>query len=298
MRKVLPVLVVSAAFLLGGCPNGEPPPALKQRLHDQLASAEFQTAMAGVLDGDGLDDCEYRIERRAAAEAVKRTRGWRERWLQKQAAPFTYNDLLRNPEEYRGKIVFAMLVVGEMKTLWNRDLTLLIGGTTHGEFHAYIFPRTAHQGRLYGGDVVWCSGVFIKAFRFLDARGEEHRVPLFAGPYPTYTGDWFPFKPLLRELGLEEFFPTKVSLETPPPALLLELDDAGAVRLDKQQLDEEQLSRLLSNVTEAAAISGEKGVVVLQAGPQMPEAPAEQLMRSAAQKGLRFVLRKTRPAGD
>ena len=239
MRRRLPTLLFFALFPTG-CPHNGPPVELKQSLRQGLEAGHFRATADAVLDGNGLEDCEYHIDRGVVNQALKVTRRWRERWLKEEAAPFTYRDLLREPEKYRGKVVFAMLVVGEMKALWNRDLTLLIGGTTHGEFHAYIFPRTAHRGRLYGGDVVWCSGVFIKAFRFLDARGNEHRVPLFAGPYPTYTGDWFPLRLLLKELGLEDFFPTKVHVEPPPPALFLEGNDSGGICWAGEVLDEER----------------------------------------------------------
>lgn len=286
------MLSAAACALLAGCPHDRAaPPGVMEALRQRLVAPGTQAILATVLDGDQLDDLEYRLDRRAILSALEAVHGLPEAWLRKAADDFTYAGLLAEPHGNRGKLVFAYLVVGELKRLWRHDLTLLVGGTPQGEFYAFVFPATTGRGRLYGGDVVWCSGVFVKAFRFQDGRGIEHRVPLLAGPHPTYTGKWFPHGLLLKELGLEGFFPVTVSAEAPPPAIFLRMDEMGWLLHGSTRLSRKQLESRLEATGEAASIRGEPGIVVLRADAAAPKALVADFARLVLEKGLRLVLR-------
>jgi len=269
LRKVFPGLVIVVAAFIAGCQplDGPAPPG-------SALSADFRPkipahVLTEVIDGPGLaEPYEQFVERAPVIRVIQSIGSLLETALREKADIFTYDTLTDKPEESRGKIVFAYLIIGEIRDLPFRTgdlrLKVLIGGTPQGEFYAFIFPERVGQSRLYGGDVVWCTGMFVKAFSFIDGSGVTRRVPLLAGPRPTYTKDWFPYKALLRELGLQNFFPVRLNLSAPPPALFIDLDASGVTFVNGGVLGHDELIHRLDGLSEAASIRGVQGVILLR----------------------------------
>jgi hypothetical protein len=235
------------------------------------------------------------IERAPVIRIIQSIGGLAETALREKADVFTYDVLTDKPEESRGKIVFAYLIIGEIRDLpfrtGDQRLKILVGGTPQGEFYTFIYPERAGQSRLYGGDVVWCTGMFVKAFSFIDGSGITRRVPLLAGPRPTYTKDWFPYKALLRELGLQNFFPVRLNLSASPPALFIDLDASGVISVNGGVLGHEELIRRLDGLSEAASIRGVQGVVLLRHSDAVQPAELVAVEEPIADQGLVLIER-------
>ncbi|HHN46702.1 MAG TPA: hypothetical protein ENN09_04600 [Planctomycetes bacterium] len=302
MLHRLPFVSVVLAAVAGlGCPPGNPhAPRAEEEALAAIRRLVERERLADVADGPGAGEAfEQFIERVPAAKAVAAAGRVSERRLRENADVFSYEELLGNPDASRGKIVFAYVIIGEIKELpfksGGERLMLLIGGTPQGEFYAFIYPARSGRGRFYGGDVVWCSGVFVKVFSFTDGAGKRRRAPLLAGPPPTYTGDWFPYRPLLRELGLETFFPVSVNLSPPPPMLFMEVDASGIVSIGGMVHGRDELKRRIDGLAEASAVRGLNGAAFMRVSPSAPPAEIDEIKALIAQRGLSAVVKQSMP---
>lgn len=301
MRKAFSCLIFFAAAFTTGCPPTDVP-APGNSLPAEFRPKVPAHILTEVIDGPGMaEPYEQFIEREPVIRIIQSIGGLLEIALRNKADIFTYDVLTDKPDESRGKIIFAYLIIGEIRDLPFRTgdlrLKLLVGGTPQGEFYTFIYPERVGQSRLYGGDVVWCTGMFVKAFSFIDGGGVTRRVPLFAGPHPTYTRAWFPYKPLLRELGLQNFFPVRMNLSAPPPELFVDIDASGVTSVNGSVLGRDELIRRLEGLSEAASIRGVQGVVLLRHSDATQPAELTSVESPITERGL-ILIERVKPSAN
>jgi len=183
------------------------------RTASALSANELEFALAQVVDSPLMPEEAAAIEERPYRLLLEKVRlGPDQRTLASLEWRFTYEGLRSSPDRFRGRIVYdAACTIAEIRRSpapgagrFDRDEVYagvaanVDGRTGRLRLWAFRFLRRPGDALVYPGDRVNIAGYFLKNVPLLDASGEVHWMPLLVGPWPTYTGRWWPASALRR----------------------------------------------------------------------------------------------------
>ena len=209
------------------------------------------------------------------------------------------DELARDPEGLRGKIVHEFGVLGEIKRVdapgvGRRDRDAVyegVVGTPQGRFFAFRALRQPTDAPLYPGDRVWISGYLFKIIPLDDASGERHRMPLVVSPWPTYTGKWWPVG-VAAATAAELGFPLpsrEVPHERTVSRLVIDVADGGTDGPVEISVDGVAMSRSVALAEiRRSATAHPKRTMVVRTPTGRDEPAARRLVEEAGVKQVIF----------
>ena len=156
-------------------------------------------------------------------------------------------------------------------------------------FWAFRVLRRPGDAVMYPGDRVFLCGYFFKVTPVVDGAGRTHWMPLVVGPWPSYSGKWWPLGIVLRKHGLERLLPTsELPHDQVWSRLVVDVEEDGRISVDGAPVSRDGAR---AELRRGEAAHPGRAVVVRSSGEEAAAAAREML----AEAGIRRVYFKELP---